>query len=87
MLEKNVQNRNQVEIICIEDLVPQDHLLRKIESVVDFKKIYDFERGLNIATALGESPGDFFSDTSSIPVISTKQVLDEHLLFQRRLCC
>ena len=30
MLEKNVQNRNQVEIICIEDLVPQDHLLRKI---------------------------------------------------------
>lgn len=38
MLEKNVQNRNQVEIICIEDLVPQDHLLRKIERAVDFCK-------------------------------------------------
>ena len=46
MLEKNVQNRNQVEIICIEDLVPQDHLLRKIERAVDFKKIYDFVEDL-----------------------------------------
>ncbi len=27
---------------------------------------------------------ELFSDVGSIPTISTKQVLDEHLLFQRR---
>nr|WP_316623998.1 hypothetical protein [uncultured Ruminococcus sp.] len=27
---------------------------------------------------------ELFSDAGSIPAISTKQVLDEHLLFQRR---
>ena len=49
MLEKNAQNRNQVEIICIEDLVPQNHLLRKIERAVDFKKIYEFVEDLYCA--------------------------------------
>lgn len=49
MLEKNVKNRNQVEIICIEDLVPQEHLLRKIERAVDFKKIYEFVEDLYCA--------------------------------------
>ncbi len=29
---------------------------------------------------------ELFSDVGSIPTISTKQVLDEHLLFQRRIC-
>lgn len=33
--------RNQVQFICIEELVPQDHLLRKIESAIDFSFIYD----------------------------------------------
>ena len=28
-------------MVCIEDLVPQDHLLRKIENAIDFGFIYD----------------------------------------------
>lgn len=28
-------------MVCIEDLVPQDHLLRKIENAMDFEFIYD----------------------------------------------
>ena len=40
-------------------------------------------RGGNVkrAATLVESPGNRFSDAGSIPAISTKQVLDEHLLF------
>ena len=42
MLNKEIQNRMQLELYCIEDLVPKDHLLRKIENAVDFTKIYEF---------------------------------------------
>lgn len=28
-------------MVCIEDLVPQDHLLRKIDRAIDFGFIYD----------------------------------------------
>ncbi len=38
MLEKNVKNRQQAEIICLEDLVPENHLLRKIDRAVDFDR-------------------------------------------------
>ena len=76
MLEKNVQNRNQVEIICIEDLVPQDHLLRKIERAVDFKKIYDFVEDLYC-----EDNGRPSID----PVILFKMVLIQHLYGIRSL--
>ena len=41
MLNKEKRDRYQVEMYCIEDLVPEDHLLRKIEKAVDFKKIYE----------------------------------------------
>ena len=46
MLEKNVNNRSLVEIVSLEDLVPEDHLLRKIDAAVDFRKIYEFVEGL-----------------------------------------
>lgn len=31
MLSREQKERSQSEIICIDDLVPRDHLLRKIE--------------------------------------------------------
>lgn len=37
MLEKKAKNREQVEFICLENLVPEDHLLRKIDSPVVFR--------------------------------------------------
>ena len=76
MLEKNVQNRNQIEIICIEDLVPQDHLLRKIERAVDFKKIYEFVEELYCADN---------GRPSIDPVILFKMVLIQHLYGIRSL--
>ena len=38
--------RNQGEIIYIEDLVPKDHLLRKIDAAVDFTRIYEIVEDL-----------------------------------------
>ena len=41
-MQKGYENRYQVEMISIEDLVPHDHLLRQISEAVDFSKIYEF---------------------------------------------
>lgn len=46
MLTKGNENRVQSEIICIDDLVPKEHLLRKIDAAVDFRKIYDIVKDL-----------------------------------------
>lgn len=76
MLEKNVNNRTQVEIICMEDLVPRNHLLRKIDDAVDFNKIYEFVEEL------------YCHDNgrpSIDPVILFKMVLIQHLYGIRSL--
>jgi transposase len=36
MLTSNDQNQSSFEFVCIEDLVPQNHLLRKINKYIDF---------------------------------------------------
>ncbi|MEF2919130.1 MAG: IS1182 family transposase [Acutalibacteraceae bacterium] len=41
MLNKTEEKRNQIQVFCIEELVPQDHLLRKIERAIDWSFIYD----------------------------------------------
>lgn len=42
MLTKNIENRNQVEFVSLEQMVPQDHLLRQIDTAIDFNKVYEF---------------------------------------------
>ena len=76
MLEKNVQNREQVEFICIENLVPEDHLLRKIDRAVDFNKIYEFVEELYCLNN---------GRPSIDPVILFKMVLIQHLYGIRSL--
>ena len=39
MLKKKESKRGEVKIVCLEDLVPKDHLLQKIEKAVDFDDI------------------------------------------------
>ena len=46
MLSKEMKDTKQGEIVFLEDLVPKNHLLRKIEAAVDFTKIYDIVGGL-----------------------------------------
>ena len=41
MLRQEIENRSQMEFFCVDEFVPQDHLLRKIDKAVDFSRIYD----------------------------------------------
>lgn len=70
MLRKEKEERMQMEMICMDDLVPEDHLLRKIDSAVDFTKIYDFVEDLYCADN---------GRPSIDPVVLFKMVLIQHL--------
>ena len=70
MLTKGKENRYQYEMLCVEDMVPAEHLLRKIESAVDFKKIYEFVEELYC---------DDNGRQSIDPVVLFKMVLIQHL--------
>ena len=70
MLEKGQKNRNSVEMVNIDMLVPEDHLLRKIDTAIDFTKIYGFVEDL------------YSQDTgrpSVDPVVLFKIVLIQHI--------
>lgn len=40
MLKERLSIQSELELICIEELVPADHLLRKIDKTIDFSFIY-----------------------------------------------
>ena len=40
MLHKNSKNTSQMQIISIEQIVPQDHFLRKVDKYINFDFIY-----------------------------------------------
>ena len=46
MIVKDRIHRDQLEMFSIEDFVPEAHLLRKIDSTVDFIHIYDLVEDL-----------------------------------------
>jgi len=46
MLKKPGPQQTELEMVSVESLVPQDHLLRKIEAVIDFSFIHDRVAGL-----------------------------------------
>lgn len=39
MLKKSYDTQSQMEFVSIDELVPQDHLLRKIDKYIDFSFI------------------------------------------------
>ena len=41
MGKKDYSERSQMEIVSLEELVPKNHLVRKIEDAMDFSFIYD----------------------------------------------
>ena len=44
--KKDRQRQSETKFVCLEDLVPQDHLLRKIERAISFDFIYDEVKGM-----------------------------------------
>lgn len=76
MLTKNVENRNQIEFVSLEEMVPADHLLRQIDAAIDFNKIYEF---------VGDSYCKDNGRPSIDPVVLFKIVLIQHIYGIRSL--
>ena len=70
MLERGKMDRDLIEIVGIESLVPQDHLLRKVDAAVDFNRLYEMVEPL-----YSEDNGRPSID----PVVLIKMVLIQHL--------
>lgn len=70
MLERGKKEREQVEFISTEGFVPKNHLLRKIETSVDFDRIYDLVEKLYCLDN---------GRPSIDPVVLFKMVLIQHL--------
>ena len=70
MIEKNRKNRDQIEIFSIEEFVPKDHLLRKIDEAIDFTHIYEIVEDLYCANN---------GRPSIDPVVIFKMVMIQHL--------
>lgn len=54
--KQNREKQKDLRMACLEDLVPKDHLLQKIEGAMDFDFIYDEVKGLYSALDWGK-PG------------------------------
>src|SRR5688572_31981290 len=71
MLSKhNKDQRHQLQMVTIDDLVPADHLVRKIEASIDFDFIYDL-----VETYYSKDQGRPSID----PVVLIKIVLIQYL--------
>ena len=46
MLKKEAEQRQAVEMLCTDMLVPREHLLRKIDAAVNFARIYELVEDL-----------------------------------------
>ena len=76
MLKKEAEQRQAIEMLCTDMLVPKDHLLRKIDAAVDFTHIYELVEDLYC-----EDNGRPSCD----PVVLFKLVLIQHLFGIRSL--
>ena len=70
MLSKERKECNQGEIVYMDDLVPKNHLLRKIDKAVDFTKIYDIVGKLYCANN---------GRPSTDPVVLFKTAIIQHI--------
>ena len=69
MMTKNqINERDQLEILTIEQLVPQDHLVRKLDAAIDFSFIYP----------LVEDPNSTIGRPSIDPVVLIKMTFIQY---------
>ncbi len=50
MRRKSLDGRNQMALIALDNLVPNDHLVRKIDAAINFEYIYDLVEDLYSTT-------------------------------------
>ena len=70
MMERGKRDRDLVEFVVIDQLIPAEHLLRKIDAAVDFDRIYEM-----VDILYSEDNGRPSVD----PVVLFKVVLIQHL--------
>lgn len=70
MLSRGTNGRDEMQMVWLEDMVPSEHLLRKIDAAINFEKIYEFVEELYC-----EDNGRPSID----PVVLFKMVLIQHL--------
>ena len=46
MIKRKGEQQGTIELVSIGELVPRDHLLRKIDKAIDFRFIYEKVEGL-----------------------------------------
>ncbi|MCI6275491.1 MAG: IS1182 family transposase, partial [Clostridium sp.] len=46
MINERREAQNEMEVVMLEQLVPQDHLLRKIDKYIDFSFIRELTKDL-----------------------------------------
>ena len=76
MMKRETEQRQAIEMLCTDMLVPKEHLLRKIDAAVDFTHIYELVEDLYC-----EDNGRPGCD----PVVLFKLVLIQHLFGIRSL--
>ncbi len=76
LLNKSEENSKTLEIVNLDDLVPREHLLRKIDAAVNFERIYELVESLYC-------PDN--GRPSIDPVVLFKIVLIQHLYGIRSL--
>ena len=69
-MKRETEQRQAIEMLCTDMLVPKEHLLRKIDAAVDFTHIYELVEDLYC-----EDNGRPGCD----PVVLFKLVLIQHL--------
>ena len=70
MLERGKMDRDMIEMVGIDSLVPKEHLLRKIDDAVDFNRLYEM-----VELLYSEDNGRPSID----PVVLFKMVLIQHV--------
>ena len=54
MLGQRRSNLTQLEFVCVEDLVPHDHILRRIDAVLDLKDFHETVRRVFVNRKLSQ---------------------------------
>lgn len=68
--KREEERRNQLEVVALDELVPEDHLVRKIDQAIDFDFVYN----------LVKDHYSFKNGRSSVdPVVLIKMVLIQYL--------
>lgn len=80
MTQETEKVRKQMQIVCIDDLVPQDHLLRLIDKAIEWLSIYDLVRD-TYSDGMGRpsiDPVTAYQDSSYSVSVRNKEYAPNH---------